>query len=392
MKKQTVQKIVQTLIIASITLGIVSIPTYFLYKDTERIVIDEAGQQAMNVAVSISCFLEEDIDDYADLVAVDDYSPGNYNEAYYAEMLGVFRKIKNEINADFVFTEKMISDTEIAYILDGEETNSEDFSSVGSLDGMGEVEFRAFSQDVNTYTGLISDPVWGDFITGFAPIHNGNTGKVIGLVGVDFSANHIKRIVDKLRNILLGFTIFLVILTTLVIDTLINMRNKSLNTDYLTKLSSKRSFHQQIADMVWKAETLDNPFCLMMLDLDNFKDLNDRFGHLVGDSALIVVANMLQNNIRNTDSCYRYGGDEFAILLPNTHIEQAESIGIRIQDSLKKAEVYFDGGKTEITISIGVTEWAKGMSEKEMIELADKGMYTSKREGRNRISVRQKKN
>ena len=122
-----------------------------------------------------------------------------------------------------------------------------------------------------------------------------------------------------------------------------------------------------------------------MVDVDNFKDINDNMGHVVGDKILQYIANMIKISTRDSDVCSRYGGDEFIIILPNTDIAKASFIGERIRRSIEVSKK--NAEDMNITISMGVTEFHKDMTVEEFIRKADEAMYVSKTGGRNRITT-----
>ena len=363
-------------------------PVYFLYQNTRELIITEAGKRAIGVAGSIAKFIEKDPAKYIALSSVQDYSPGNYDEAYYQEMLKLMHEIKTTVNADYIYTEKKISKNEIKYILDGEILSSNNFSPIGSTDQLTATEAKAFDPGISTSSEIINDPVWGEYLMGASPIRNPQTREVIGVVGVDFSAKYISTVLFNIRILLILVSLFLVILVTIFVDKLLVTRNKSINTDYLTNLYSKRYFSEYLKELIEESKGSKKAFCLMMIDIDNFKSINDRFGHLAGDKVLIAVSDFIKSTIRRMDACFRYGGDEFVVLLPDTFQRQAEIIGKRIQHNLQNFPLPFDPEESAtITLSIGIAEWDPSLDAEGITQLADKAMYISKNEGRNRITT-----
>ena len=154
-------------------------------------------------------------------------------------------------------------------------------------------------------------------------------------------------------------------------------------TDSLTGVANRRYFFE-LADMeINRARRYKHPFTVIWIDLDNFKTVNDHFGHSTGDALLRSVANTLKKNIRATDIVARLGGDEFAILLPETGPEPAEVITHKIQkvnlDAMEKNE-------WPVTFSIGVVTFVSPPSTvDEMLKISDGVMYTAKKDGKNAI-------
>lgn len=165
----------------------------------------------------------------------------------------------------------------------------------------------------------------------------------------------------------------------------IQLLNNQIQLDGLTGLKNRRSFDLQM-------ENLANgkvPFSLIMLDIDFFKKVNDQYGHLVGDDVLRYLALTMQDMSRKEDLCYRYGGEEFTIILTNKDIKEAYTLAERLRTKI--AETPSPTGKP-ITISLGISTYQKGdLLPEEVIKKADTALYQSKNEGRNRTTIYQSK-
>ena len=159
-------------------------------------------------------------------------------------------------------------------------------------------------------------------------------------------------------------------------------------TDGLTKLYNSRSFYSQLETEVDRFNRYKHPLALLLLDLDHFKDYNDNYGHLEGDKVLVRFSQIIKSCLRTNDSAYRYGGEEFTVLLPETGGVEARTVAQRIRSALE-AERFKprDGVEVQITISIGVTEYAHKEELSTFIQRADKAMYISKQNGRNKVSM-----
>ncbi len=174
-------------------------------------------------------------------------------------------------------------------------------------------------------------------------------------------------------------------------ENLDNVRREAM-TDGLTGLSNRKSFDKQIRDCIDIATEQDTPLVLMMLDIDYFKRFNDTFGHQVGDQVLRLVARTLTDNVKGRDIAARFGGEEFAIILPETGIEA----GMKVADILRKlVETKEVVNKTShetlgrITLSAGVAQYKAGESISDFIERADAALYQAKRNGRNQVQAAQ---
>ena len=163
---------------------------------------------------------------------------------------------------------------------------------------------------------------------------------------------------------------------------IINERNlrQELNrlsiTDALTGLFNQRHFYSRLKEEVMRAERQQHPLALILLDLDNFKAYNDAYGHLAGDDILRKVGQLINESIREgVDTGYRYGGDEFAIILIDANLAIAKVIGNRLEASLMK--------KVNIKASMGFTIFSEGMTYKDFVLRADKDLYTAKTKRKN---------
>lgn len=171
---------------------------------------------------------------------------------------------------------------------------------------------------------------------------------------------------------------------------LLHEANEKLKTqaklDLSTQLFNKDYWMQCLADEVHRCQHVATPSSLVIFDIDNFKEVNDRYGHLAGDETIIEVARSFHKTIRTNDIACRFGGDEFAVILPNTNAGQAELFAKRLRREITNATIEKQTGK--VSISIGICVWSANMqNEREWFKGADDVLYISKRQGRNRITV-----
>jgi diguanylate cyclase (GGDEF)-like protein len=159
-------------------------------------------------------------------------------------------------------------------------------------------------------------------------------------------------------------------------------------TDGLTRLYNSRSFYSQLELEVDRFNRYQHPLTLLLLDIDHFKDYNDKYGHLEGDKVLVRFSQIIRSCLRTNDSAYRYGGEEFTVILPETAGEEARTVAQRIRAALE-AEPFSpeDGEEVTVTISIGLTEYHAKEELSTFIQRADQAMYCSKRSGRNKVSM-----
>jgi diguanylate cyclase len=159
-------------------------------------------------------------------------------------------------------------------------------------------------------------------------------------------------------------------------------------TDGLTGLSNRKSFDAEMQRFVAEAKAENKIFTLIMVDIDHFKQFNDKFGHQVGDQVLKLVARTLKDGLKGRDFAARYGGEEFAILLPETPKDGGVAVGNSLRKSLASKDVVNRSTGAvlgRITMSMGVAEYGPDFGADDLIEKADKALYTAKNAGRNQV-------
>jgi diguanylate cyclase (GGDEF)-like protein/PAS domain S-box-containing protein len=159
--------------------------------------------------------------------------------------------------------------------------------------------------------------------------------------------------------------------------------------DEMTGLANRRRYREEVERGIAFAERYDHPAAMLLLDLDNFKDINDSLGHHIGDRLLVGVAERLQTRLRRTDVLGRIGGDEFAALLPQAEAAQALRVADDVLDAVTTAAYALDGHVVSARASVGLALFRSGFAiDAEDLQIrADVAMYTAKREGGNRVSV-----
>lgn len=159
------------------------------------------------------------------------------------------------------------------------------------------------------------------------------------------------------------------------------------NTDPLTKLNNRNVMDVELPAMIQDTAASGMPVCLMLIDIDYFKQINDEHGHLFADEMLRQFSQVLKMSFRQNDMAVRYGGDEFLILLPGAELHQARTVAERFRDAVRE-NLRLPGGQG-VTLSIGVAQWRAGDDLKAFISRADEALYESKRAGRDRVSVKE---
>ena len=154
-------------------------------------------------------------------------------------------------------------------------------------------------------------------------------------------------------------------------------------TDALTRLWNRRHFEAQLEIEVQRARRYHKPLTLLILDLDRFKTVNDRFGHPEGDRVLRVIARMVRDSFRQTDIVCRYGGEEIAVIAPDTTFAEALGLAERTRNRISQTVMPLTGEPYRITVSVGLATLGDGDDSAELTRKADTALYRAKADGRN---------
>ncbi|MFA5462283.1 MAG: GGDEF domain-containing protein, partial [Sulfurimonas sp.] len=157
------------------------------------------------------------------------------------------------------------------------------------------------------------------------------------------------------------------------------------NLDPLTKVFNRRALGSYLSEV---CENTNRPYMLhiMMLDIDNFKSINDKYGHVAGDKILIFISNILRKTLRDGDKIFRYGGEEFTIIINRNSDEQCELIANRLLTLISSNNLIYMGERISVTASIGVTKLKESDTPDSILARADKALYNSKKSGKNMFS------
>ena len=163
-------------------------------------------------------------------------------------------------------------------------------------------------------------------------------------------------------------------------------------TDGLTGVANRKHFDQALRLAAAQALEHGSPSCLLLADIDHFKQFNDVYGHVLGDQVLRLVASLLKHNVKGQDLVARFGGEEFAVILPTTRLADAATLADRLRELVATRRIQLkDRGQTlgRVTLSLGVAQFRHGESCADWIGRADAALYEAKHDGRNRVSVAQ---
>jgi diguanylate cyclase len=154
-------------------------------------------------------------------------------------------------------------------------------------------------------------------------------------------------------------------------------------TDPLTGLPNRRVFNQELRRRFAEWRRHGTPFAILLVDVDNFKKLNDQFGHLVGDAVLQEIGRVMPGSLRESDIVTRYGGEEFAVILPSSNLAEAGRTAERLRLAVERAAFQHDGKTIGVTVSGGAAQVTADDTPESLIERADMALYAAKHAGRN---------
>ncbi len=168
---------------------------------------------------------------------------------------------------------------------------------------------------------------------------------------------------------------------------------KHATLDALTGFYNRHQLEERIKQEVSGAKRQNRRLCVIMTDIDYFKNVNDTYGHAAGDLVLKTVSNVIKHQLRDYDIAGRYGGEEFAIILPFTKIEEAQMVAQRLRRAVENTKIDISKINTDaekninVTISLGVSEYTNNDNEKTLLQKADKALYKAKENGRNKVEL-----
>jgi diguanylate cyclase len=163
-------------------------------------------------------------------------------------------------------------------------------------------------------------------------------------------------------------------------------RNQALR-DPLTGINNRLAFDERLENEYARWRRFGNDLTLMVWDVDNFKSINDGFGHKTGDKVLIVIAQLLASQIRETDFIARYGGEEFVVIAPGSGSEASLNLAEKLRASVEERKFTYLDSPVPVTVSCGIAEFKDGLNAEQVFEKADQALYHAKRNGRNRCEV-----
>jgi diguanylate cyclase (GGDEF)-like protein len=377
------------LFIAIIIISALSIVSSLsLYNNIETLLVEEKGKKAMSVTIAVAKLIEQDYPSFKKLLETHQYTGGSYDAVYYAKMQKIFREIREKADVKFLYCGKRVSEDEMVYLFDGEEPDSALFSPLGSKDNLDHMEQGFYKSKTSGYTPIMDDPEWGQLLTGLTPILDPETGQAVAHVGADVSVESVYISLAGIKNLIMINAFVLILITSLIIYKLLSMTSVFTDNDYLTGLRSKGYQERFLEQLIKKSKSNGKAFPLIMIDFDDFKLINDLYGHHFGDIVLKSVSDIIKVSTRSADCSARYGGDEFVIILPEANLEYALLVSQWLQKEVSGLQLKARNDViVPVSISIGIALWKSGMTSEQILDHADKALYHSKRTGKNKTVV-----
>jgi diguanylate cyclase (GGDEF)-like protein len=229
---------------------------------------------------------------------------------------------------------------------------------------------------------------------GAAPSLEGTCSTAIPLMVTGTSVGAIALFLDKNETVVNGDLHYHNVVSSIVAPLIehgyaVRQVRQLARTDALTGIANHRSFREALDQEIARANRTRSVFSLIFMDIDDFKRVNDTYGHLVGDAVLKDLVKRVSGSIRVVDEFSRYGGEEFAIVLPETAIKGAEIVARRIKTAITARQFVHGRNRITYTVSMGIASYSgrRPAGEQELINRADAAMYAAKRDGKNRISL-----
>ena len=371
-KKFYVKILFCTILFSIIAMLVVTLP---VYNAADKAFKKQFGNKCKGIATAVAALIEEDIESYVQFITTLDQ-----DSEYYQKTKAILENIKlaKKNSIEFLYTEIRVSDTEIMYVLNAEPAHSDTFLPPGLLAPLTKTRLLAY-ETKELVAGDFVTTQKGTLLSAYAPIYNRKTGEFVGLVGTAVSIRHYNEFMDYQLFIIITSAVILMLMIIVAFLVSTGWLEKMLITDSLTNTFNRRFFEHELKARIEISKKTGVPLFIFMIDLDNFKKINDKYGHSFGDKALTLTSKTMQSVLRDADCLARYGGEEFAICLSGIDAEKAAVIANRMREAIEAAPIY-NNEQNEyacITISVGVAQYI-GQSLAQLIENADKALYDAK--------------
>jgi len=168
---------------------------------------------------------------------------------------------------------------------------------------------------------------------------------------------------------------------------LFDKTQRQATTDGLTGLVNHKSFYETLERELWRSRRFGGNISVIMIDMDNLKGINDNFGHRVGDKAIRQVSRKIKQCVRQIDTAARYGGDEFAVILPNTNLADAIIVAERMVEAVSSSKVIAKGEELSLSISVGLGQYDSDCKPEDITSRSDQALYAAKQAGKNTVKI-----
>jgi len=203
----------------------------------------------------------------------------------------------------------------------------------------------------------------------------------------DAAMTEIRRTLYVNLAICLAITAIMLLVTSLTINRYQSRLEEMATTDKLTGLANRQAFDVLMPQVISETRRNGNPLCAMLIDIDHFKDVNDKHGHLAGDKVLRTVAGVIKASLRASDIVSRWGGEEFLVVLKNINLQQAAQLAEKVRGAIERSITAQKDRTIMVTVSVGIASFEPGDTPDRLLARADKALYKAKELGRNRVQM-----
>ncbi len=290
-----------------------------------------------------------------------------------------FEEVQSSYNPSFISDEFVIEEDIYKFILDNNILYQDE-----KLVDMLKYEVQPMLETQESFCNFIKYE-GNDYLVQFEAVHDIDDKPIGYLLSIESDTQFSE--ITKIKNIKLASIVFAYFLFVTILISFVRIQRK-INSlamfDPLTKVYNRYSFFEFAHKEITRSARTQKPICFALLDIDHFKKVNDKHGHVQGDNVLKKLVDITKESIREFDVLGRYGGEEFILMFPETTIEEAAIVAERIRSNIENHN-FTNVGK--VTVSIGYAKKAKGENIDQVIERTDEALYCAKNNGRNQISV-----
>ncbi|MDR2560203.1 MAG: sensor domain-containing diguanylate cyclase, partial [Holophagales bacterium] len=304
--------------------ALVALVHFSVYVTARNDIIEQAENNAEGIAASVAASIMLDAEGYKSFLQTKDAS-----SEYYKKMHAFLADIKRNINAKYIYTELRLDADTTEFILDANPIGDAGYSAPGDKDDESDDQKKIWLKQMFDKKGPVSykkhEGKWGTLFGAHAPIL-GENDEWLGYVGVDMDYSHLSRYLFRLNAVLVAIYLLIVGFSLALLMRYSNAILDPLLKDKLTGAYNKRYFENFLGHEIAHSLRSHRELALLMLDLDHFKRINDTYGHVFGDKVLASIADTVRSVIRPQDFFIRYGGEEFAVMIANSDMEQVMEV------------------------------------------------------------------